>query len=742
MLLVKISWPCIVAAIAVAPATALAQTAPPPSAAETQGDAVLGEIIVTAQKRAENLQDVPIAVTAFTGDVLAERGVTDAQSLARLVPNVTFSDKNGEARISLRGLGFDNLWGTSAEPRVAYHVDGYYLSQSADIGGTFFDIERIEVNRGPQGTLFGRNAVGGTVNLITRDPTDQLSGYLNAEVGNYQTANTDGAISGPLGHGVSARIAFQTRNHSGYDYNVTNQVDVNNLSTQAFRGKLKFDKSSSFTIVLSTDYFRERDRIGGILIGLNNPQTTQTLPSENLGGIARDGDPRHDYSDTLPSTKRTSYGFGLDAKLDIGNGFSLTSLTSYRQSKYYYAVDIDLSSIPLIFAENWIESKQFSEELRLSKDFERGNLVVGAYFFGENYFAKAQVPLDIVLFGGPYGGGLLTGIDFGGHTRTRAVAGFGQFTYQLSDSTKLIAGARYSLERKRKRGEYFAIDLATSFDPGREFMSPTGTTSDSVTYHNFSPRVTLEQKIGPNQLLYATYAKGFKTGGYNLGQVQAGYKPESLTDYEVGFKLGFLDRKVRLNGAAFYYSYKNIQVPKTEFSTSFIVNAASAKIYGAELELTAVPTRGLELDASAAVLKTKFTSFESEDPSRPALGVIDLVGNRLPNAPKYTLSYGAQYTFDTSIGAIIVRGDGQTISQVYFDQFNVAPNSEKSYTVLNASIAWKDIHERFSVTAFVRNLTDGLNKNGAFVYGGFVGYPLTGNYNPPRTFGVRFGVNF
>ncbi|RYG77844.1 MAG: TonB-dependent receptor, partial [Alphaproteobacteria bacterium] len=370
------------------------------------------------------------------------------------------------------------------------------------------------------------------------------------------------------------------------------------------------------------------------------PETTPQLPPELMGGLVRDGNPRHDFSDMLPINNRSSVGVSLDAKLELGNDFTLASLTSYRNSKFFYQTDIDLSSLGWIFAQNRVKANQYSEELRLSKDFERGNFVVGVYLFGEDYTAAVRDPVDAVIFGAPAGGGLTEGISFGGDVRTRAIAGFGQFTYELTDSTKLTAGARYSWERKRKSGEYIVFNFADPYDQGNDFVNSGPGTSGKVTYRNFSPRVTLEQELGPNQLIYVTFAKGFKTGGFNLGQPQPSYAPENLTDYEAGFKLDLFDRRLRLNGSGFYYDYKDLQVTRTNNANSVIMNAAKAKIYGAELEMTAVLAPGLEIDAAGALLKSKFTSFETEDPSRPQLGVLDLSGNRLPNAPKYTLSYG------------------------------------------------------------------------------------------------------
>lgn len=743
MKLIKITRPCLLAALAMVPAAAWAQTAPAVPA-DTTSTAGVNDIIVTAQKREENLQDVPIAVTAFSGDTLAERGISDAQALARLVPNMALSNNYGQVRITLRGLSFQDLATQGGEARVAYHIDGAYVGMTGDIGGTFYDIARVEVNRGPQGTLFGRNAIAGTVNVITQDPTDELSGYLNAEIGNYSTHNIDGAISGPLADGVSARFAFQTRNHSGYEYNVPNNTDVNNQNTQAFRGKLKFDRGGAFSAVLSADYFRERDRDGPLFVGGGVPGVPAL--AETLGGQVSDGNPRNDYTGNLPFTHKTTYGFALDAKLDLGNDFSLASLTSYRHSDFVYK-QAENSSLALIDTTGAELAKQFAEEVRLTKDFDRGSIVLGGYFYHQSYNMSSINPaLGLLggLIGFPPGSyledGYAQGFTLGGGVKTRSIALFGQASYELTDTTTLILGARYTWETKRKHDEFFDFDLLNPFDPN--YVSTSPTLSDKVSYENFSPRVTLEQKIGPDGSIYATYSKGFKAGGYNVGGLAGAYFPEKLTDYEVGFKFDLFDRRLRFNGAGFYYDYKDLQVVVARLNTSENVNAATAKIYGAEFELNAVPVDGLELDAAVALTKSKFTDFITFNPTDPSMGELNLAGNRLPFTPKYTFSYGAQYTFNTGIGEITLRGDGQTKSQVYFDQFNSQSNSEGAWTILNASVSWKDAADRFSLTAYVKNITDELALNGTFMGGGLIGWPLLGRYEPPRTYGLRFGVKF
>lgn len=754
MNLIRITRPCILAAMLVAPSAAFAQAEP----AETANEGV-GEIIVTAQKRSENLQSVPVAVTAFTGDTLAERGITDAQGLATLVPNMGFSNAYSQVRITLRGLSFADLAAQGGEARVAYHVDGAYMAMTGDIGGTFYDMERVEVNRGPQGTLFGRNATAGTVNVITRNPTDTLSGYLNAEVGNYNTANVDGAISGPLGDGVSARIAFQSRNHSGYSYNVPNQVDVMNQNSQAVRAKLMFNRSENFTAILSADYVRSNERVGPELVGFSVPGGGDVLTTV-FGAQYQDAgpnpNPRHNYSGQLPLTKKESYGATLDLKLDLGDSLSVVSLTNYRHSHFDLHDDLGTynpgttGSGSLIESRQFEEAEQFSEELRLSKDFSRGNITVGGFLYSQDYDTGAdgtgvQGGNAVLTQFGSFLGAVIgfppsgynstpnlyvQGFIQGAGVRTRGEAIFGEVTFDLTDSTKLIAGARYSWERRTLVNSTLGLDLLTlATDPS--FVMPAPLPALKTSYRNFSPRVTLQQELGPDAMIYATFSKGFKTGGFNAAQYSS-YKPEILTDYEVGFKADLLDKKLRLNGAGFYYDYKDLQtivIPADQSIPGSVNTNGNAKVYGGELELTAVPTPNFELNAAVAVIHGEFTNGPVK-------------GNKLPWMPSFTLSYGAQYTFPISNGGITLRVDGQTKGKTFFTEDNNPLVSQGAYTIANASIGWRDADDRLSVTAFVKNIGDTLAVNGGFPLPGFLSGAIRGSYDPPRTYGIRAGVKF
>ncbi|MDP1736200.1 MAG: TonB-dependent receptor [Caulobacter sp.] len=737
----KTSLPLIFAAIAFAPATAIAAT---PAPAEPAGATAVGEIIVTAQKRAENLQDVPGAVTAVSGAVLEERGIDDIQDFVSLVPNTVFSNNRTQYRITLRGLSMTDLTTQGGEARVAYHVNGVYLGMTGDIAGTFYDVERVEVNRGPQGTLFGRNSVAGTVNVVTRAPTDEFSGYLDAEIGNYSTANLDGAISGPLGEGISGRLAFQSRNREGYDLNVPTGVGINDQNTQAVRGTLRFEPTTNFTATFYGSYFQERDRASAMFVGVGVAGATPLTELLTPAGQIRDGDPRHNFSGQLPLNDKEAYGVGLDATIDLGGGFSLTSVTSFYDSEINGHVDTG-DSIPLIKTNQTETAQQLSQEFRLDADFQRWRFTVGAGYYNQDYemstingfWGDAGVFLGIP---GSLPGVFTQGFTLGGNLETQSIAVFGQATFDITDNTSITVGARYTEEDKGLSGEFFDFNVSTPYVPNPVHVG--GFNSDSVSYDDFSPRVTIEHKIGPDLLIYAIYAQGFKAGGFNVGGLSAPYLPEHLTNYEAGFKFDSADGRLRLNGAGFFYNYTDMQVVQAGFASNSNVNAGEAELYGVELELAWVPVDGLEFDLGAATLHSEFTQFDTFDPTGQLPGLLSLAGNRLPGTPEYTLSYGVQYTWDAAGGAVTARADGRTISDVFYDQFNRAPMNADESTILNASLRWENSDGRVSVTGFIRNITDELYVNGAFMNGGAVGWVIDGSYDPPRTYGVRLGVDF
>lgn len=730
--------------------------------AQDSANSGIEDIVVTAQKREESIQDVPIAVTALSGDSLQSRNITNVEALGRTIPGMRFSEEGGELRIGIRGLGNDNFAFSSTEGRVAYHRDGFYVSRPIDTLASFFDVARIEALRGPQGTLFGRNATGGSINLITRGPTEELDGYLQATGGNYDTINVEGALGGALAPGISARIAFQTQDHGFYGKNLAfpdQGTGINNLHTRAIRGKLRFEPTSALTIDLTAGYFRKRDRTGTQFIGLSAPEIAPVPFGDLFGGTTIAANRRDVYEDLPPNTWSEHYYFDGTVKFDITDTLRLVSLTGYSKSKFGNLFDVDHSSAKVVDERSNATSKQFSQELRLEKTFDRGVLIAGAYYFYEDQFAQIIAPFDIRTLGitAPLSNGSFfgAGYNLGGELVTKAYAGFIQGEYEVIDGLTLTVGGRYSTEKKTKIGEFLQFDTTrpgperplADLPPVLNLFPPL---TEGTNYHAFTPKIGVKYDLDETKMIYATYSKGFKSGGYSIGYFTPAFKPEKLDSYEVGAKVDMFDRSLRINLAGFYYEYKDIQVPRAEGTFATIDNAASAKLYGAELEVTAKLTQGLTIDGSFAALHTEYKDYVTDDNhlvDDPLTAInerrTNLRGNRFANSPKFTANYGIQYIFPTSLGQFTARGEGYTSSSYYWNQYNRATMKQGGFTILNAFLNWESDGKKYYGGLYVQNITNKIYVLGAYDYNtAQLGFIIGGNYNPPRTYGAKVGVRF
>ncbi len=728
---------------------AWAEQAVPEASTKEQG-ATLETIVVTAQKRAQNAQEVPIAMSAITSEMLRAQHITDLYGLAQALPNTSFSTDNGSAHIAIRGISFNNVIATGAEARVAYYVDGAYISQPNNIPGTFFDIDRVEVLRGPQGTLFGRNAVGGAVNVITRDPTDTLEGYLQGDAGNYSSENLQFGLGGPISDTVSGRIAFNVADHDGYGQNLTSHTGIDDQHARDVRVKLKFKPNEDFNVVLSGDYELDNDHDGYILGGKLLPDVP--LAGVALGGLASDpNNMRNTYSDTTTKSYREYSGVGVAANWDLHGGYTLVSLTSYRRGRNWFLTDTDQTSIMLASPSVYGEiNSTLSEELRLQKDFDRGHWLVGAYFFREHYEDGSQSELNTILFGGPNYNAF--GTAYGGIVNTRALAGFFQGTYDVTSAWSLTLGGRFSSERKALVDEYSTLDLATPFSPNQLCPEPCNAITEAskapypnqtTTWNNFSPMGSVQYKFDGNKMVYATISRAFKSGGYNLANTYGSFNPEKLTDYEIGLKSDFLDERLRLNTAVFYYDYKDLQVNRIygDQIGASLQNAAAARLYGVELEINAAPMDHLRLDLALSAMKSEFTEFLTADPAAPQLGIVNLAGNRLPSAPKYTATVGAEYSVNTPLGQITPRVESDTISDIQFDQYNYPSTNVAGYTRFNAFLRYASPDNgRYYGSLYIKNIGNLTRVSGEIVSQGFFGYDFNSSLIPPRTYGIQVGV--
>jgi len=722
---------------------------------EAQAPEGEGEIIiVTAQKRETDLQETPASVSAMSGDTLRTRQIVDIEGLAQQLPSVNFGQTTGNARIAIRGVGFDNTT-IGNEGRVAYHADGVFLSRPAAALTGFFDLERVEVLRGPQGTLYGRNATGGAINVIPRAPGNRLNGYLEASYGNYDAWRLEGAIGGPIAEGVSARVSFQLNERDGFGTNLTNGRDVDDLSTRAVRARVRLAPSPNFEIALGADWFHQDDHAYSFhYLGrgsLPDPNSTPPLPGQELTGIRVGGtvpvNLRDSTSDSGPDNERTFWGLTANARLDLGP-VVIHSITGYRDNDFQVTSDLDVTSAPITVYDQFERSHHFSQELRLSGEFDRGDWMIGGYYFTESLFGGTRIALDpVVVVPGPVLPPLSSyrqGYYGVGQLDTDAWALFASLRFKFTDQLALRLGAHYSDEHRRV-DEELKLDFATPWPPFVPHFPPTppgARRQAEDSWSSFTPSATLEYRAHDDLFLYATWSRGFKSGGFNLGVLQPPYAPERLDDYEAGIRAQWLGGRLTTNLSAFYYDYSNLQVTKIVGTAVVIENAASARIMGLEAEIVFRPVRGLQLDAAISLLDTEYEDYVSADPARPALGPIDLSGNALTQSPTYTINLGASYVWQTDIGEIALRAEGRFVDRIWFTQFNLPHTSQPAYALFNAYLTWRSQSDRFSATAFIRNIGNEDIVSAGFIGSSLVGSPLLGSFEPPRTYGVTLGVRF
>ena len=737
------------AAVALKLTAAFGALAITPAAQAQEDGGGLQDIVVTAQKRSESVQDIALAVTALGGDALASRAAATVSGLAQQVPSLNVSEQIGQARVTLRGIGVDNI-STGAESGVAFNQDSVYYSRSAAALASFYDVDRIEVLRGPQGTLYGRNATGGSVNIITRQPTQDLGFGGSVTVGNHETINVDGYVTGGLSDTVAARLSFQTQHHDGYGRNLVTRSDIDTKNSQAVRGQLLFDAGGPLTVLIAGDYYRSKDRSNGYhYLGpagetaTGDPVTPTALL---LGGYAASNE-RDIATPNDPRAKAEFYGGRIDIGYQLSDVVRLRSLTAYRYSNYTLDTDINPFSVtlfPLFLRE---KSRQFTQELQLNAESDRNKFVGGIFYLHENIDGAENGSVNLQTVGGPdmdmqgfYAGGLL---------RTRALAVYAQNTYSVTDQLRLTVGARYSWEKKRV-ADQSDFDLVTPYDPANQPLVPVF--HDRKTFKAFTPKIGIEFEPVPDTLLYASFSKGFKSGTYNLGSSSPALQPEKVDAYEAGIKTMLLDRRLRANIAGFYYDYSDLQVGQVRGPLLLLENAATARIYGIEGEFAVQPVRNFEISLNASWLHARFRDYISADQARvsgdgvtvdPVTGdpAYNLKGKALPQSPNYTINLAAQYDIPLASGSLQLRAESFWSDRVYFSAFNRPEVGQAAYNLQNAYVTWKS-GGRWTVSAYIKNIGDKTIRASGQVATALLGSPIVGYVQPPRTYGLRIGFEY
>jgi iron complex outermembrane receptor protein len=705
-----------------------------PAAGGASDDAVLAEIVVTAQKRMENLQDVPIAVSALSAEQLQAYGVSDIDHLTAAVPGLAVDNIGGDYFMPrLRGVGTSSN-GPGVENPVALYVDGVYYASQITAPRDLFDVDQISVLKGPQGTLFGRNATGGVIQMNTRDPKQEFAGALQTSYDDYQTSKTDAYVGGGVASDLSANLWLHyTTQGKGWGTNEFNGEDVFRTKREfATRSKWIWAPSADTTVKLNMDFGNSADSMGG---NRPFPGTTPLLPgfktSSNLWDI-----------DSFVTPSSISRNGGGSIQLDQSLGFAhLVSISAYRTWNLINTFSPTLTPIPSQSLTIRQQGDQASEELQLVSDSAaKISWATGVYYLyyneGTGPTPGFQIDLDGPLAPTPTS---LHQIDV--HTRvlTNSVAGFGQATAEVATDTKLTLGLRYTSETRDFIG-YETGYLNNGFSLGELPIPPI---PPELKFTKFTYRVALDHKFNDDILGYVSYNTGFKSGGYNgLDPTNPPYKPEELDATEVGLKTEWLDHRVRLNAAAYHYKYTNVQVSRYT-NTAVIYNGAGAKVDGVELDGQALLTREFELTSAVAFMHSKFTSFPDAQFSTPlptggaVLYSGDATGNRLPFSPDFTINIAATYHVFSAAGRIDLM-----LSDYYSDRYFMESDnfvSQPSYDYLNAAVTWNSPDERYKISLWANNLTDRAVANaGATLTSGYI--LSTGN--PPRTVGITAGCKF
>jgi len=695
--------------------------------AEETGDK-LSEIIVTAQRREQNLQDVGTSVTAFDGAALQQLGLKNVTDVASQVPGLQYNQYGATVTIyNLRGVS-QNDFSDHQEAPVAVYSDDAYIASTGALAGSLFDLQRVEVLRGPQGTLFGRNATGGLIQYVSASPTDHPDGYLQITGGNFGTIESEGAISGPLTDRLSARFSFSTADHNGY---ITNRVgpDVNDQKQYAARLQFLLKVNDNDEIRLKLHALNNDHEIAG------NYSWAAAVPDEtgrgmfappgtpDLGGYVNPStSPFNQAENRAGLFNRTVWGANLRSTWHLPGNVTLVSVTDYLKMQKRYGEDSDMSPNFIFNYDTGAHYQQFSQELRLNGAVGGFRWIAGLYYL--NYFTRnfEYTHLPDFIFGIPVGDGRAALA-----LNTSSPSVFGQVEYDFSEHFTGILGARYTADDKTYTYNYICVQCpqtlsyspATFPDAAKNYNIPTG-------------KVELDYKPVRDMLIYGSVNRGAKGGGWSApssGGVDPAalpYRQEKLTSYEVGFKSTFLDGAARLNGAIFYYDYKDYQGFFLDVATQVVQNI-NAKVKGGELEFAVVPMHGLNLQLGVSHLETD--AYNVPTPAG------DQFTTYLPQAPRWSFNAVAHYQWPMLGGQMSAEVDAKWNGNQYLELVNNPDDYERAYMVTNARLGFMTGDGHWDFTAYVNNLADRYYRIYNLDIAGFLGIDQS-VYGPPRTFGA------
>ncbi|MCP5198627.1 MAG: TonB-dependent receptor [Gammaproteobacteria bacterium] len=728
-------------------ATAIAAIVAAPSVSAE----VLEEVVVTAQKREQSVQDVGISVTAFTGEQLSQLGYTNAQEVTALAPGVSTIQPNGPANyaVAIRGVAQNDFISNQESP-VSIYIDDVYLSQMSSAGFMLFDMDRVEILRGPQGTLYGRNATGGLVHYVSRKPTAERDGYAQLTGGYYDQVKFEGAYGGALSDNVFGRVSVATHHNDGYVDNRVLGEDINNANDYAGRIQLLFQINEDLDFLFNARGSISQIRTGFFenVTGGFDPVTgagfnTPGVPNAYNGYVDNDGDPWAGDYNYFGHQDIETWGFSGTFNWDLRDDLKLMSITDYQTVKRDYMEDSDASPFSDFNFFQATDADQFSQEFRLIGTEDQFRWMTGFFFLhiNVNDANGAQTPLMTTFtnplfgglpgplidaptgaFGAIEGDGSFFGNDNPYHTITNSWSLFGQMEYDFNEQWTGIAGLRYIDEHKNHTFHNNFVDFqwGTKWRNGNpNILQNLGTYTGNYDKGLWAAKVELDFKPTDDALLYASWNRGVKGGGFNapldvtdyfgifgntglipLTDNLMKFKEEKLDAFEGGFKLSLFGGLARLNGSGYYYDYKDYQAFQIIGLTTFIFNA-DAKSHGGELEFQASPMEGLDFLAGVAYNDVTIKNVDL-DGAGPG-GASD---TKPVQSPKWNINALLRYQWPFWQGNLAVQGDFQYRSKHFFSLTRAPASTQTGYAIGNARLSYQTADKQWEAAVFVNNIAD------------------------------------
>jgi len=692
-------------------AVAQSDTGESPAAADA---GVLSEVVVTAEKRTSSEEKTPISMTVLSTDILKSNAVGNLEDLSSIAPSVSFARAGASTIMTVRGISSRDTTETG-DPAVSVNIDGFYFQRAIGFGDSLFDLARVEVLRGPQGTLYGRNATGGAINLVTAKPTKEFEGYATAGIGNYDTLYSEGALNLPLSDRVQMRVSYFTRSHDGYRDNAPAR-DGDDEDAKAARIHLMAEPTDELTLLLTA----EMTKLGG-----NGPAVYGTpLVTDADGNVDHNRQPlpykAKGWPLNLPSGFYDATIKAFRWKLDYDLGFAdATYLGGFRRLDYHNLYDLDGVENEAFYFQTNEQPRTWNHEVRLSsKQDQRLTWQVGAFYFQEtnnllSFFqdynaGTATNPANLFIFTYP-------------NINATSKAGFGQGAFGLTDELKIEAGVRYTKDYKRRVGNL-------NYGSGVQEQDASSDSS-KTTYH-----VGLDWQATPRNLIYGKFDTGYKAGGFTDA---ASYAPESINAYEIGSKNRLFGNTVQLNVSGFYYDYTNQQISQFIDGLTYIRNAGKSQLYGLELEGTALLSDYDRVDGYIGYLHAKFVDF-----ALAAGGTnVQLAGNRPPQAPRLSVNLGYQHRFPLpNGGGLTPRVQTHLETTSFLTVYNYPDDRQPGYTRTDAMLTYNSPEDKWSVEAYGRN----LENKAVIINAQENGLWSTYNYQfaAPRTYGLQVSLHW